>query len=128
MARRRGRCGIPDIESPLNYFDGWQKVPEQETYDNAFKRQWELFLRHVVKDEPFRWGLLEGAKGRAACGKGHGVLEQARLGGRAGPYSRLIRLATYPAPKPLSIFTTVTLLAQLLSMPSSAARPWKLAP
>ena len=30
-------------------------------------------------------------------------------------YNRLIRLATYPAPKPLSIFTTVTLLAQLLS-------------
>jgi predicted dehydrogenase len=53
----------PDVESPLNYFDGWQKVPEQDTFDNAFKRQWELFLRHIVKDEPFRWGLLEGAKG-----------------------------------------------------------------
>ena len=39
------------------------KVPEQETYDNAFKIQWELFLRHVVLDEPFRWNLLEGAKG-----------------------------------------------------------------
>ena len=53
----------PDVESPLNYFDGWQKMPEQETYDNAFKRQWELFLRHVVLDEPFRWTLGEGAKG-----------------------------------------------------------------
>ena len=53
----------PDIESPLNYFDGWQKVPEQDTFDNAFKRQWELFLRHVVNGEPFRWSLLEGAKG-----------------------------------------------------------------
>jgi len=53
----------PDVDSPLNYIDGWQKVPEQETFDNAFKRQWELFLRHVVKDEPFGWGLLEGAKG-----------------------------------------------------------------
>ncbi len=53
----------PDIDSPLNYFDGWQKVPEQDAFDNAFKREWEFFLRHVVKDEPFRWGLLEGAKG-----------------------------------------------------------------
>ena len=53
----------PDIESPLDYFDGWQKVPEQDTFDNAFKVQWELFLRHVVKNEPFRWSLLEGAKG-----------------------------------------------------------------
>jgi hypothetical protein len=32
-------------------------------FDNAFKVQWELFLKHVVKDEPFRWTLLEGAKG-----------------------------------------------------------------
>ncbi|MGA2149108.1 MAG: Gfo/Idh/MocA family oxidoreductase [Bryobacteraceae bacterium] len=53
----------PDIEQPLDFFHGWQKVPEQDTYDNAFKRQWELFLRHVALDEPFRWGLLEGAKG-----------------------------------------------------------------
>jgi predicted dehydrogenase len=53
----------PDIESPIHYFEGWQKVPEQDSFDNAFKRQWELFLRHIVKDEPFRWGLLEGAKG-----------------------------------------------------------------
>jgi predicted dehydrogenase len=60
----------PDVESPLNYFDGWQKVPEQDTFDNAFKRQWELFLRHVVKDEPFRWGLLEGAKGVQLAEKG----------------------------------------------------------
>jgi predicted dehydrogenase len=53
----------PDIVNPLNFFDGWQKVPEQDVFDNAFKRQWELFLRHVVKDDPFRWDLLEGAKG-----------------------------------------------------------------
>ena len=53
----------PDIPQPINFFDGWQKVPEQDTFDNAFKRQWELFLRHIVKDEPFPWNLLEGAKG-----------------------------------------------------------------
>jgi predicted dehydrogenase len=60
----------PDIASPLNYFDTWQKVPEQDTFDNAFKIQWEMFLRHVVKDEPFRWGLLEGAKGVQLAEKG----------------------------------------------------------
>jgi predicted dehydrogenase len=53
----------PDIPNPLDFFDGWQKMPEQDTFDNAFKREWELFLRHVVKDEPFRWNLLEAAKG-----------------------------------------------------------------
>src|SRR5580698_5107998 len=60
----------PDIDSPLDYFEGWQKVPEQDTFDNAFKRQWELFLRHIVTGEPFRWGLLEGAKGVQLAEKG----------------------------------------------------------
>lgn len=60
----------PDVDSPLNYFDGWQKVPEQDTFDNAFKRQWEMFLRHVVKDEPFRWDLREAAKGVQLAEKG----------------------------------------------------------
>jgi len=53
----------PDIAQPINFYEGWSKVPEQETYDNAFKVQWELFLRHVALDEPFRWSLLDGAKG-----------------------------------------------------------------
>lgn len=60
----------PDIESPLNYFDTWQRVPEQMPFDNAFKREWELFLLHVVKDEPFQWNLLEGAKGVQLAEKG----------------------------------------------------------
>ena len=53
----------PDIEQPIDFMAGWLKVPDQEFYDNAFKVQWELFLRHVVKDEPFPWSLKEGAKG-----------------------------------------------------------------
>jgi len=53
----------PDVESPINFFDGWIPAPAQQEYDNAFKIEWELFLRHVVKDDPFRWNLLEGAKG-----------------------------------------------------------------
>jgi predicted dehydrogenase len=53
----------PDIPQPINFFEGWAKVPDQENYDNAFKIQWELFLRHLVLDEPFPWDLLRGAKG-----------------------------------------------------------------
>jgi predicted dehydrogenase len=60
----------PDVDSPLNYFDGWQQVPQQTDFANAFKRQWELFLRHVVTDEPFQWSLLEGAKGVQLAEKG----------------------------------------------------------
>jgi predicted dehydrogenase len=60
----------PDIQQPINFFDGWSRVPEQEIYDNAFKVQWELFLRHVAKDEPFQWDLYEGAKGVQLAEKG----------------------------------------------------------
>ena len=52
----------PDIPQPIDFFAGWEEVPD-EGYDNAFKVQWEMFLRHVAGEGPFRWGLLEGAKG-----------------------------------------------------------------
>lgn len=60
----------PDIAQPINFFEGWSKVPEQESYDNAFKAQWELFLKHVVKDEPFPWDLRDGARGVQLAEKG----------------------------------------------------------
>jgi predicted dehydrogenase len=60
----------PDVPSTIEYFDTWQKLPDQDRYDNAFKRQWEMFLLHVVKDAPFRWTLLEGAKGVQLAEKG----------------------------------------------------------
>jgi predicted dehydrogenase len=53
----------PDVDSPINFYDNWPSVPTNQPYDNAFKAQWELFLRHVVLDEPFRWNLREAAKG-----------------------------------------------------------------
>ncbi len=53
----------PDVPQPINFFDGWTRLPDNQDYDNAFKAQWELFLRHVIADEPFPYTLLEGAKG-----------------------------------------------------------------
>ena len=38
-------------------------MPNNINYDNAFKIQWEMFLRHVALDEPFRYSLREGAMG-----------------------------------------------------------------
>ncbi len=60
----------PDIDSPIKFFDGWNRVPDYQLFDNAFKIQWEMFLRHVVKDEPWRFSLLEGAKGVQLAEKG----------------------------------------------------------
>ena len=53
----------PDIAQPIDFYQGWQEVPDNVDRDNAFKAQWELFLRHVAGEGPFRWDLLEGAKG-----------------------------------------------------------------
>jgi predicted dehydrogenase len=60
----------PDVEQPIKFLDGWTRVPEYMPYDNAFKVQWELFLKHVVKGDPFPWTLLEGAKGVQLAEKG----------------------------------------------------------
>lgn len=60
----------PDIPQPIDFQAGWSKVPEQEVFDNAFKAQWELFLKHVVIDTPFPWDLKEGAKGVQLAEKG----------------------------------------------------------
>jgi len=53
----------PDIPSPIDFFETWQTMPTNQVFDNAFKVQWELFLKHVVLGSPFPWTLLEGAKG-----------------------------------------------------------------
>ncbi len=53
----------PDIDQPIDFFGGWQEVPDAATYDNAFKIQWELFLKHIAVDAAFPWTLREGAKG-----------------------------------------------------------------
>jgi len=52
----------PDIPQPIDFYAGWEDAPD-EGYDNAFKLQWEMFLKHVAGEGAFRWGLLEGAKG-----------------------------------------------------------------
>src|SRR6187431_2557673 len=53
----------PDIDSPIKYLEGWNRVPDWQPPENAFKIQWELFLRHVALGDPFPWDLREGAKG-----------------------------------------------------------------
>ena len=53
----------PDVPQAIDFFKGWEVVPDTTTYDNGFKVQWEHFIRHVVEDAPFQWTLREAAKG-----------------------------------------------------------------
>jgi len=52
----------PDLPEPNRFRAGWSDRELDEEPHNAFKLQWELFLRHVARDEPFAWDLFEGAK------------------------------------------------------------------
>lgn len=53
----------PDVPNPIPFRENWVDVPNNQEFGNGFRAQWELFLRHVAEDAPFRWSLLEGAKG-----------------------------------------------------------------
>jgi hypothetical protein len=53
----------PDIPNPIDFYEGWKEVYADEVFENAFKAQWELFLKHVALDHDFSWDLFEGAKG-----------------------------------------------------------------
>ncbi|HTJ26042.1 MAG TPA: Gfo/Idh/MocA family oxidoreductase [Candidatus Limnocylindria bacterium] len=70
----------PDIPNPIDFRGGWQPVPENDVFPNAFRAQWEQFLRHVVLDEPHPYDFLEGAKG----------VQLAELGMRAWSEKRLL--------------------------------------
>lgn len=53
----------PDEPQRMNFYDGWDEVPDNAVLDNGFKVQWEQFLRHVTEDGAWNYSLLEGAKG-----------------------------------------------------------------
>jgi predicted dehydrogenase len=53
----------PDLPDPIDYLAQWTDIPDNGTFDNGFKAQWELFLAHAAERTPFPWDLTEGAKG-----------------------------------------------------------------
>jgi predicted dehydrogenase len=53
----------PDVPQPINFYENWQQMPNTTHYDNAFKIQWELFIRHCVGDADFPWTLASAAAG-----------------------------------------------------------------
>ncbi|MBO0828648.1 MAG: Gfo/Idh/MocA family oxidoreductase [Streptosporangiales bacterium] len=53
----------PDIPATEDFRAQWSEVPDNGVMENGFKHQWELFLRHVAEEAPFRWDFLSGARG-----------------------------------------------------------------
>ena len=53
----------PDLPDPNDYQAQWSDVPDNATFDNGFKVEWELFLKSAAEGRPFGWNLIEGASG-----------------------------------------------------------------
>jgi predicted dehydrogenase len=58
----------PDLPDPVDYLAQWTEVPDNAAFDNAFKVQWEHFLRAAAEGTPLRWDLAEGARGVQLAG------------------------------------------------------------
>jgi predicted dehydrogenase len=69
----------PDVPDPQDYLAQWQRVPDNEPFDNAFKLQWEAYLRHVVDGTEFPWNFHAAARGVRLAEL---ALRSARAGGR----------------------------------------------
>lgn len=53
----------PDQRQSIDFRKTWMTMPDNAVYDNGFKTQWEMFIRHVVEGTPYSHTLIEGAKG-----------------------------------------------------------------
>jgi predicted dehydrogenase len=53
----------PDIPNPIDFRSTWVTAPTVEPEVNAFRYQWEAFLRHVVTGEAYDQTLAAGARG-----------------------------------------------------------------
>jgi predicted dehydrogenase len=69
----------PDLPATERFREQWQRVPDNEPFDNGFKVQWEHFLRHVVDGAAFPWDFAAGARGVQLAELG---LQSARTGQR----------------------------------------------
>lgn len=53
----------PDELNMISFEKSWLEVPNNTEYENGFKQQWEVFIRHLTEDGLWEHDLLEGAKG-----------------------------------------------------------------
>lgn len=68
----------PDTPTEHDFYDDWTAVPNNREFENAFKQQWELFIKHVLADEPFPWDFRAGAKGVQLTEAGHRSWKEGR--------------------------------------------------
>jgi predicted dehydrogenase len=60
----------PDEPTAERFRDQWVDVPDNDTPINGFRKQWEDFLGHVLRSEPYPFDLAAGARGLALAEAG----------------------------------------------------------
>ncbi len=78
----------PDLPATEEFRAQWQPVPDNEEYDNGFRVQWELFLRHVLDGGEFPWDFFAAARG----------VQLAELGLRSAREGRRIEIPDLETP------------------------------
>ena len=73
----------PDLAEQTPYVAGWQEVPDNGTFDNGFKAQWEEFLRSVLGDGDHAHDFWSGVRG----------VRLAKAAAQSSADERLVRLA-----------------------------------
>lgn len=53
----------PDAADSKDYRAAWRPVNAETNYENAFRVQWEMFLRHVLENAPFPHDFMQAARG-----------------------------------------------------------------
>jgi predicted dehydrogenase len=53
----------PDQPQTIDFMKTWDEVPDNQAYPNGFRVQWEMFIRHMAEGAPWKYDLVEGAKG-----------------------------------------------------------------
>ena len=53
----------PDVPTDLDFRSQWQQIPDNASFGNGFRAQWEEYLRDVDADRPHRYDFGAGARG-----------------------------------------------------------------
>ena len=74
----------PDVPQPIDFYETWSEVPGLGNYDNGFKTQWEMFIRHLYDGRAVQMDAARRRQGLAARRGGSQKLEGPALDRHSG--------------------------------------------
>ena len=78
------------MPNETDFLGQWQPVSLDGAHGNAFRLEWEMFIRHVVEGAPFGHDLVAGARG----------VQVAELGLASSAEGRRVEVPPEEAPRP----------------------------